>query len=161
VGRLIVVLGFSDGRSAGLHPVCAERLRRAAEIATDEDAVLLSGWARVPGSAPEAALMRDAWAGRAGQVLLDPDARTTVENAWNARDDVLRSGAREVVVVTSRWHAARARAAFRAILRPEGVRVTVAWPETGSARTSLRELPLWLLLPFQVAHARRRSRSTR
>ena len=106
--------------------MCAARLARAAEIATPDDVVVLSGWARVPGTHSEAELMRAAWRGAAREVVVDPDARTTVENMANALNDVLRVGAREVVVVTSRWHAPRAKAALRWLLRSTGVRVRAA-----------------------------------
>jgi len=155
--RVVVVLGYSDGGRGELHPVCAARLARAAEITGPDDVVVLSGWARVPGTRPEAELMAEAWRGRAGKVVVDPVARTTVGNAANAFDDVRRTGAREVVVVTSRWHAPRAKAAFRLVLRGTGARVTSASPvEPASPHASLRELPLWLLLPAQVAAVRRR-----
>ena len=104
--RVIVVLGYSDGGGGELHPVCAARLERAAELSTDADVVVLSGWARVPGTHSEAELMRAAWRGAAREVVVDPDARTTAENMANALNDILRVGAREVVVVTSSWHAA-------------------------------------------------------
>jgi len=61
------------------------------------------------------------------------------------------------VVVTSSWHAPRARAAFRWFLRFTGIRVTTASPAGGSARASLREAPLWLLLPFQLGLAGRKT----
>ena len=54
--------------------------------------------------------MRAAWRGAAREVVVDPDARTTVGNMANALNDVLRVGAREVLVVTSSWHAPRAKA---------------------------------------------------
>ncbi|MCP5034727.1 MAG: YdcF family protein [Actinomycetia bacterium] len=111
--RLIVVLGYSDRGRGILHPVCAQRLAHAATIATEHDAVVLSGWARVPGTRPEAELMAEAWTGRVSELVIDPDARTTVGNATNSLNDVLRVGATDVVVVTSRWHAPRAAAAFR------------------------------------------------
>ena len=115
--RLVVVLGYSDGGTAELHPICAARLARAAELTTADDVVVLSGWARRAGSPPEAQLMRAAWRGPAREVVVDPDARTTVENLANALNDVVRVGAREVVVVTSSWHARRATAAMRWLLR--------------------------------------------
>ena len=156
--RVVVVLGYSDG-TEGLHPVCAARLARAAEIATADDVVVLSGWARVPHLPAEAALMRDAWRGQAARVVVDPDARTTAENARNAFDDIRAAGAEEVVVVTSRWHAGRAAAAFRWLLRGTGVRVVVASPPGTTAwRARMRELALWPLLPAQLAAARRRAR---
>ncbi len=105
--------------------------------------------------------MEAAWRGPAAELVVDPDARTTVGNAANALDDILRVGAREVVVVTSHWHAARARAAFRLLLRGQDVCVTTAFPPGHrDLRASLRELPLWLLLPAQAWHARRGARAT-
>jgi uncharacterized SAM-binding protein YcdF (DUF218 family) len=101
--------------------------------------------------------MRAAWRGSAREVVVDPDARTTVENMVNALNDVLRVGAREVVVVTSSWHAPRAKAALRWLLLHTGVRVRSASPPGRSARSALRELPLWLLLPFQLWEAGRNS----
>jgi uncharacterized SAM-binding protein YcdF (DUF218 family) len=148
--RVVVVLGYSDGGRGELHPVCAARLERAAEIATAEDVVVLSGWARVSGTHAEADLMRAAWRGPAREVVVDPDARTTVENLANALNDVLRVGAREVVVVTSSWHALRAKTALRWLLRHTGVRVRSTAPPGRSRRAALREVALWPLLPFQL-----------
>ena len=89
---------------------------------------MLSGWARVAGTQSEAELMAAAWRGAARELVVDPDARTTVGNAFNALNDIRRTGAREVVVVTSRWHAARAKAAFRLLLWKRHVRVSAAFP---------------------------------
>ena len=156
-GRVVVVLGYSRGDDAELHPVCAARLERAAEVATADDVVVLSGWARTSGRHSEAELMRAAWRGNAREVVVDPDARTTVENMANALNDVLRVGAREVVVVTSSWHAPRAKTALRWLLLHTGVRVRSASPAGRSRRASLREVVLWPLLPFQLWAAARRS----
>lgn len=154
--RVIVVLGYSDGGRGLLHPVGAARLARAAEISTLDDVVVLSGWARVPGTRSEAELMAAAWTGSARELVVDPDARTTVGNAANALDDIRRVEAREVVVVTSRWHAARAKAAFRVLLRGSGVHVTAAFPPAPwDARAAVREMTLWPLLPLQLAASRR------
>jgi DUF218 domain-containing protein len=157
VARVVVVLGYSDGASGQLHPVCAARLELAAEMTTEDDVVVLSGWARVPDTHSEAELMRAAWRGQAREVVVDPDARTTVDNMANAMNDVLRVGAKEVLVVTSAWHAPRAKAALRWLLRSTGIRVRAASPPGGTWRESIRELPLWLLLPFQLWHAGRKT----
>jgi uncharacterized SAM-binding protein YcdF (DUF218 family) len=150
--RVIVVLGYSVAGTDSLHPVCAARLALAAELSTDDDTVVLSGWSRVPGRQTEADLMAAAWSGAAREVVLDPVARSTAENAANAVDDVLRVGAERVIVVTSRWHASRAKAAFRWVLRRRGVRVEVVTPEErGTLRNRARELGLWPLLPWQLA----------
>ena len=153
--RLVVVLGYSDGGTRDLHPVCAARLARAAELTTADDVVVLSGWARRAGGQPEARLMRAAWRGAAREVVVDPDARTTVENLANALDDVSRVDAREVVLVTSSWHARRATAAMRWLLRRRGIGVRAESPPGRSTRAALRELMLWPLLPVQLWHARR------
>jgi uncharacterized SAM-binding protein YcdF (DUF218 family) len=75
----------------------------------------------------------------------------------NALNDVLRVGAREVLVVTSSWHAPRAKAALRWLLRSTGIKVRGVTPPGRSTRAALRELPLWLLLPFQLWVAGRKS----
>lgn len=154
VERLIVVLGYSDGGRGVLHPVCADRLSRAAELATEDDVVLLSGWARVAGTRPEAELMADAWAGRARELIVDRDARTTVANATNAVVEARRIGARHVVVVTSRWHAPRAAVVFRWRLRRSEATVATAATQGGGVRDWLREVPSWAILPFQLAMGR-------
>ena len=156
MSRVVVVLGYSDVGAGELHPVCAARLARAAEISTADDVVVLSGWARVRHTPSEASLMLAAWAGQALRVIVDEDARTTAENAANAVRHVLEEGADEVVVVTSSWHAGRARAAFRWLLRGSGACVSVdAPPRTRSPRARARELLLWPLLPLQLAAARK------
>ena len=144
----------TDGASAsppGLR--CA--ITRAAEVATADDVVVLSGWARVPHTRSEAELMHAAWRG-SREVVVDPDARTTVDNAANALNDIVRSGAREVLVVTSSWHAPRAKAALRWLLRSTEIHVRASARPSASVRAALLELPLWLLLPVQLWIAGRR-----
>lgn len=155
--RLIVVLGYSDGRQQELHPICAARLEFAAGLAEERDAVLLSGWSRQPGRLPEAELMRRAWPGPEAELLSDPDARHTAQNAANAAVHARELGAGEVVVVTSTWHRARAGVLFRRLL--PGVAVTVVGARTpGSPRNYLREAVVFPLVPLQVRTARRASR---
>lgn len=155
--RVVVVLGYSDGGLGELHAECAARLAKAAEVATAEDVVVLSGWARAPGTQSEAELMRAAWRGPGREVVVDPDASTTVGNMANAVNDVLRVGAREVVVVTSRWHARRATTALRWLLRYTGVKVRAETTGDRAWRASARELAVWPLLPFQLWQAGRKS----
>ena len=154
VGRLVVVLGYSDGDRDGLHPVCAHRLAHAAAITTKDDVVVLSGWARPPGIRAEAELMAEAWAGQARELIIDPLARTTVANAANAFDELSRTEASQVVVVTSRWHAPRATAIFRWRLRNSDATVVTAVAPGGGLRQWLRELPRWAILPLQLAMRR-------
>ena len=157
--RIVLVLGYSDAGQGELHRVCAARLARAVEVATADDVVVLSGWARVAHTRSEAELMRAAWRGQAREVVVDPDARTTVDNVANALDDIARTQAREVLVVTSSWHAPRAKAALRWLLRSTGVHVRAVTPPERSVRAALLELPLWVLLPFQLWLAGRTRRA--
>jgi hypothetical protein len=153
--RLVVVLGYSRGRKGELHPICAARLEHAAALVGENDVVLLSGWSRHPSALPEAELMRRAWTGRTDGLVCDPDARITAENAASAAAHARELGVGEVVVVTSRWHGARAGVLFRSLL--SGVRVTVSAARTPApARVLLRELAVFPLVPFQLALARRR-----
>jgi len=82
--RLVAVLGYSDRRTHGLHPVCAARLARAEREARPADTVLLSGWARHRTRAPEAERMAHAWTSPVRRVILDRNARSTIGNAVGA-----------------------------------------------------------------------------
>jgi uncharacterized SAM-binding protein YcdF (DUF218 family) len=141
--RLVAVFGYSPRRPEGLHGICEARVRQAERVVRDDDAVLLSG---------EAELMHGAWNGH--QVLLDPHARNTRENARAVAEATKQVGAREVVVVTSRWHAFRARALVRAAVPPD-VEVTAS-PAPGQAPLPLlaREVACLGLLPLHLAAVR-------
>ena len=154
--RLIVVLGYSDGGSRELHPICAARLQHAASLAQEGDAVLLSGWSRHPARLPEAELMRRAWPGSPESLISDPDARITAENAANAAAHARELGVQEVVVVTSSWHRPRAHVLFRSLL-PD-LQVTVVGARTpGSPRHYAREVAVFPLVPIQLRMVRRAS----
>jgi uncharacterized SAM-binding protein YcdF (DUF218 family) len=155
--RLVAVLGYSTGSGRELHPVCAARLSRAAEEATPDDAVLLSGWARGRRTAAEAELMARAWNGRTRRLLLDRGARSTYGNARAIARAAREIGATEVVVVTSGWHGRRAARLVRAALHERESRVTlVATDERGSLGHRARELLCWTLVPAQATLAARR-----
>ncbi len=150
-GRVLAVLGYSGGRGARLHPICAERLAHAERLAPGARAIILSGWARRSGS-PEAELMRAAWTGPAVRLICDPEARSTSDNAVNIAAAVRALGAEELVVVTSPWHRARAHVLLRAAMRGSGVRLSVV--AAGRSRPPLllaREVVCLALLPFQLA----------
>jgi uncharacterized SAM-binding protein YcdF (DUF218 family) len=141
--RLVAVLGYSRRGDTELHPVCAERVAHAQRLAVARGTVILSG---------EAELMRAAWAGPDVLLICDSEARSTVDNAANVAEVARRLGARELVVVTSRWHRARTTILLRAALRKSGIRLSV---ETADAarplRLRVRELACLALLPFQLA----------
>jgi uncharacterized SAM-binding protein YcdF (DUF218 family) len=144
--RLVAVLGYSRRPDEELHAICEARLRHAEAIVREDDAVLLSG---------EADLMHGHW--RAGEVLLDPHARNTRENALGVATAAREVGADEVVVVTSSWHALRAAVLVRTALRGS-VRVTRSSPpDRPSPKLAVRELLLLAVLPLQILDVRRRA----
>jgi uncharacterized SAM-binding protein YcdF (DUF218 family) len=131
--RLVAVLGYSG------QELCKARVRHAEQLVRDGDAVLLSG---------EAELMRDAWNGR--ETLLDPSARNTRQNARGVAAAARSLGADEVVVVTSSWHAYRARKLVRAAL-PRDVSVSSSSPAgRGPVKLLARELVCLAVLPLHM-----------
>jgi uncharacterized SAM-binding protein YcdF (DUF218 family) len=143
---VIAVLGYSTRAQRDLHPVCADRLAHAETLASPAATVILSG---------EAELMRVAWAGPDVVLLCDPGARSTVDNARNVAAAVRKLGAKELVVVTSRWHRLRAGILLRAALRGSGIRVRIA-STNGPRPPALvaREWACLALLPFQLPRLR-------
>lgn len=142
--RLVAVLGYSPRSGDGLHDVCAARVRHASTLVRDGDAVLLTG---------EAELMNGAWAG--SEVTLDPHARNTRENARAIAAAAREIGATEVVVVTSAWHAFRARTLVRAALRDRDLTVTSSSPPGWHPVSLLaREAACLAALPLHVFPAR-------
>jgi len=146
--RLVAVLGYSGGGS-DLHEICEARLRHAAELVAEGDAVLLSG-------SGEADLMRGAWNGH--ETLLDPDARNTRENARGVAAAARKLGADEVVVVTSSWHAFRARSLVRAALPEVPVRSSSPAGRP-PPRLLARELACLAVLPAHLILTARQPRA--
>jgi hypothetical protein len=153
--HLVAVLGYSGRRGDVLHEVCAARLSHAEQLIGDADAVLLSGCGRRRNGAGEAALMQAAWSGGDVPLLADTTSRTTAENASGVAAAARRLDATEVTVVTSRWHAFRARALVRAAL--PGVAVRTSSP-SGRAPVALlaREAVCIIALPYQLLRVRTR-----
>jgi uncharacterized SAM-binding protein YcdF (DUF218 family) len=154
--RLVAVLGYSDGTTAELHPVCGGRLQRAAAVTRPDDVVLFSGWRRGTSVLPEADLMAAAWSTPTRARIVDREARTTLGNALAVARAARRLGADEVVVVTSRWHARRAAILVRAALAGSGTKLSVesAGAPLRTARP-LREAAAWLALPVLAVLAAR------
>jgi uncharacterized SAM-binding protein YcdF (DUF218 family) len=151
-GRVLAVLGYSRGRRTHLHPVCAERLAYAEQLAAGARAIIFSGWARRSRLSPEAELMRAAWAGPAVRLICDPQARSTSDNVANIAAVAKALGAGELVVVTSSWHRVRVRLLLHVAMRGSAIRLSVA--TAGRSRRPLlltRELVCLALLPFQLA----------
>lgn len=145
--RLVVVLGYSAWRGAGLHPVCEARVAVAAELAGEEDTVLFSG-------RPEAELMREAWPGGPDRVLCDDGARMTAETAAHVARVAQELGADEVVAVTSWWHCRRTGVLFRRALSGTGIAVQTVGAPRWSGRLLLREAAAYAVLPLHLRRMR-------
>ena len=153
--RLVAVLGYSAGRSDGLDPVCAERLRQAEAVAAEADTVVFTGKGRRGGRAGEAEQMRDAWQGAAVRLVTDGAARNTAENAAAIAAAARELAADEIVLVTSRWHAPRARLLVRAALRDPSITVRTSSPPGLRPALIGRELACAVALPYHLRRARR------
>ncbi len=144
-GRVVAVFGYSRRRDKGLHRICVARLAHAQGLSAGARAVVLSGM-------PEAELMRTAWTGYDVELICDPDARSTAQNAANVAAVAMRLDADELVVVTSNWHRPRAHLLLRWALRGTGIGISVAG--TGGRKPALlvaREVVCLALLPFQLS----------
>jgi microcompartment protein CcmK/EutM len=140
VTRLVAVLGYSTRRGEGLHPICAARLAVAEGIAGETDTVLLSGWSRRSHRPSEAQLMQKSWRGADVELIADGDARTTAGNARAVAAAAAGIGADEIVLVTSSWHARRARLLTRAAVGPDMALKVVTPGRTRPAHLVGREL---------------------
>ena len=99
--------------------------------------------------------MRRAWKGEDVRLIVDATARTTRGNAATVAETARRLAATEVTVVTSRWHAFRARTLVRAALPKTPVRTS---SPAGRPPISLlaRELGCLAVLPFHLIRMRAR-----
>jgi uncharacterized SAM-binding protein YcdF (DUF218 family) len=151
--RLVAVLGYSAWRGSGLHPVCAARVAVAAELATEEDTVVLTG-------RPEAELMRAAWPGAPARVLCDDAAHVTADSAAHVARLARELRADEVVAVTSWWHCYRTGVLFRRALDGSGIAVRTVSAPSWSGRLLLREAAAFTVLPLYLRRLGPNSPST-
>ena len=119
----IVVPGNS--RRGRITPACRRLLAHAEALAEREPpaAVVFTGWKR------EAEQMRDAWSGRRDvELVVEPSARTTVENALRSVPLLRERGIVAARVVCTPLHAVRVRVIFPRVLGRAGIacRVDVA-----------------------------------
>ena len=145
------MLGYSGRRGTALHPVCARRLAHAERLARADDAIVLSGWARKGAASGEAELMHAAWQGPEAQIVLDRHARNTAENAAAVARAARELDVEEIVLVTSGWHARRARLLVRTVLRGTGIEVRTSSPDDPpTVRQRVREAAALAWAPVQA-----------
>ena len=142
----IVVPGASVRRHGGgwtLSPSCLACLAAAERIVAEcsPTAVIFTGYAP-GGGATEAEQMREAWRGpRDVELVLEPQARITAENAARTLPLLRERGIEEAIVVCSWFHQARVRFFFSHVYRKAGIRTTIVPVAVRpSPRALLREL---------------------
>lgn len=125
----IVVPGHSVSGRVSVR--CRRLLRVAAALAERRAprVVVFTGWS--PGDGPtEAEQMLDAWPGRRDvELLAEPTAAITAQNASRTLPLLLERGVREATVVCTPLHLPRVRYLFPGVYRHFGVRceIRIAW----------------------------------
>jgi uncharacterized SAM-binding protein YcdF (DUF218 family) len=159
VRTAIVVLGHGGLDADGVHRIsdrCRLLVREAERLAelVEPDVVVFTGWSAVGGSS-EAEQMRDAWRGRDVELVVEPTARYTAENASRTLPLLLERGVRRAVVVCAPLHLVRTRILFGRLYRDRGVstrfRVARIPPSLHAVAWELGALPL---VPRQLRAAR-------
>jgi uncharacterized SAM-binding protein YcdF (DUF218 family) len=163
----IVVPGHGDVDTEGTHRItrrCLRLVHEAERLVTagGADVVVFSGWSS-SGGPSEAEQMRDAWRGPDVELVVEPTARNTAENAARTLPLIRDRGIERAVVVCTPTHLARTRLLFGRLYRSAGVEVAFrAVAVAPSLRSIVWELAAFPFLPAQLRAARaelaRRSR---
>jgi uncharacterized SAM-binding protein YcdF (DUF218 family) len=155
----IVVPGHGSAGEDRAHRIterCRELVNEAGRLAAaiDPDLVVLTGWS-ASGGPSEAEQMKDAWRGPAVELLVEPTARSTAENASRSLSLLVERGIRAAVVVCAPVHLVRARLFFGRLYRERGVAVRfhLAFVRP-SPRAVVWELLALPLVPAQLRAAR-------
>jgi uncharacterized SAM-binding protein YcdF (DUF218 family) len=116
VRTAIVVPGHHEGDRCVLLVREAERVAEAAAA----DVVVFTGYARRGGES-EADQMRAAWRGRDVELVVEPTASSTVENASRTLPVLLARGIRRAIVVCAPLHLYRTRFFFTRLYGTYGI----------------------------------------
>ena len=163
----IVVPGHGDVDPEGTHRItrrCLRLVHEAERLVTagGAEVVVFSGWSSTGGPS-EAEQMRDLWSGPDVELVVEPTARNTAENAARTLPLLDERGIERAVVVCTPTHLARTRLLFGRLYRGAGVEVAFrAVAVAPSVRSIAWELAAFPFLPAQLRAARaelaRRSR---
>ena len=151
----IVVPGHGDVDLDGAHRITRRCLRLVEEAERlvgngGAEAVVFSGWSST-GGPTEAEQMRDAWRGPEVELVVEPTARNTAENASRTLPLLLERGVERAVVVCSLPHLPRVRFFFRRLYAGRGLatefRAVRTVPRLSAIAWELAALPL---TPWQL-----------
>ena len=155
----IVVPGHGDVDPEGTHRItrrCLRLVHEAERLVTagGADVVVFSGWSSTGGPS-EAEQMRDLWSGPDVELVVEPTARNTAENAARTLPLLAERGIERAVVVCAPTHLARTRLLFGRLYRGAGVEVTFRSVAVApSLRSIAWELAAFPFLPAQLRAAR-------
>jgi uncharacterized SAM-binding protein YcdF (DUF218 family) len=149
----LIVLGSSRSNRTGAYSIsraCRRIVAHAARLAElrAPELVVFSGWAP-NGGASEAEQMRALWRGPDVELVLEPTASTTAENAARTLPLVVERRLEQVVVVSTPLHIYRARWFFEQLYSAQGISTSFEMPR-------LLPTPSALLWELGALTARRR-----
>jgi uncharacterized SAM-binding protein YcdF (DUF218 family) len=159
VSVAIVVPGSGRAAEDGVYrigPSCLALVREAERLAAalPAETVVFSGWAPAGGTA-EAEQMRAAWRGADVELVVEPTAAVTVQNASRTLPLLLERGVTRAVVVCTQLHGRRARYFFSRLYGPAGIDTSFRLvPVALSPRTLAWELLALSLCRPQLRAAR-------
>jgi uncharacterized SAM-binding protein YcdF (DUF218 family) len=130
----LIVLGSSRGDRNGGYSIsrsCRRVVEHAARCARMRlpEVVVFSGWAPSGGTS-EAEQMRGLWRGPEVELVVEPTASTTAENASRTLPFLRERGLLEAVVVCTPLHLYRARWFFRSLYGARRIRTSFTTPPT-------------------------------
>jgi uncharacterized SAM-binding protein YcdF (DUF218 family) len=155
----IVVPGHGWPDLGGVHRIsrrCLRLVREAEQLVStvEADVVVFSGWSPTRGPS-EAEQMRDAWRGPAVELVIEPTAASTAENAARTLPLLLERGVGAAVVVCAPPHLLRTRLLFRRLYGGSGIDVAFRVPRLApTVRSVAWELCALPFLPLQLRAAR-------
>ena len=128
----LVVLGSSRRDRTGAYKIsrgCRQVVAHAAQLADrlNPAVVIFSGWAP-NGGLSEAEQMVALWRGSETELVLEPTASTTAENAARTLPPLLERGIEHATVVCTPLHVYRARWFFRRLYTSHGIRTSFESP---------------------------------
>jgi uncharacterized SAM-binding protein YcdF (DUF218 family) len=126
VSSAIVVPGhgaFGPGGQYLISSRCRRLVAEAERLAerVEPVAVVFSGWSPAEGGFSEAEQMRDAWHGLSVELVVEPTARTTAENAARTLPLLLEREVARAAIVCAPAHLYRVRYFFRRIYGASGI----------------------------------------
>jgi uncharacterized SAM-binding protein YcdF (DUF218 family) len=155
----IVVPGHGRLDLDGEHLIserCLRLVREAEQLVTGTgaDVVVFSGWSS-SGGPSEAQQMRDAWRGPAAELVVEPTATSTAENAARTLPLLLEREVGAAVVVCAPPHLFRTRVLFGLLYRGSGIALSYRAPRLApTVRAIVWEILALPFVPVQLLLAR-------